>query len=238
MKRSAYSWNAAVVSAMLAAAPAAASGCPASSQPAGKAPSTRPSPKLTSGERQRQDAVPASHVRLPSDQTQAAPEVAQAAPPPEGGPERPTGFSPPPVEKQSPTLPASPPSEANIADWPQPQFVLLLTGRQNGYIEPCGCTGLANQKGGLARRHTLYDSLANRGWNVLPFDAGNQVRRYGRQSEIKFQVTAEGLKKMNYRAVALGPDDLRLSAGELLAAVTDAGDTVSPFLWPTPSCWV
>src|SRR5687767_14908328 len=42
-----------------------------------------------------------------------------------------------------------------VPDWPKPKAALFLTGRQNGYLEPCGCTGLANQKGGLARRHTL-----------------------------------------------------------------------------------
>ncbi len=46
---------------------------------------------------------------------------------------------------------------------------------------------------------------------VLPLDVGNQVRRMGRQSEIKFLTTIESLKTMNYTAIALGVDDLMLS---------------------------
>src|SRR5688500_7441195 len=41
-----------------------------------------------------------------------------------------------------------------FAEWPKPVVALVVTGQQMGYIEPCGCTGLENQKGGLARRHT------------------------------------------------------------------------------------
>lgn len=97
-------------------------------------------------------------------------------------------------------------------------MVLFVTGQQMGYIEPCGCTGLANQKGGLARRATLLRELREKkGWEVVPLDVGNQVLRYGRQSEIKFQRTAEALRFMDYRAVALGADDLKLTPGELLA---------------------
>src|SRR5262245_30249499 len=33
--------------------------------------------------------------------------------------------------------------------WPKPAVALVLTGQQLGYIEPCGCSGLENQKGGL-----------------------------------------------------------------------------------------
>src|SRR5436309_3560352 len=44
---------------------------------------------------------------------------------------------------------------ATIADWPKPVVALVITGQQMGYIEPCGCTGLENQKGGLARRQTF-----------------------------------------------------------------------------------
>jgi hypothetical protein len=103
--------------------------------------------------------------------------------------------------------------------WPEPVLALLISGQQLGYIEPCGCTGLENQKGGLARRYTFLQQLRReRGWEVVPLDAGNQVRRYGKQSEIKFRRTAEGLRSMGYQAVALGAEDLVLSSGDLLAA--------------------
>ncbi len=103
--------------------------------------------------------------------------------------------------------------------WPKPKYAIVVTGRQYGYVEPCGCAGLENQKGGLTRRHQLIRQLTKRSWNVVPLDAGNQVRRYGRQAEIKFQMTATGLQKMGYQAIALGPDDLRLPALELAAVM-------------------
>jgi hypothetical protein len=105
----------------------------------------------------------------------------------------------------------------------------MFTGRQNGYIEPCGCTGLANQKGGLARRRTFHQSLTKRGWPVAAFDVGNQVRRFGRQQDIKFQMTVEGLKTIGYQAVTLGPDDLKLPAGDLVSII--AGDGSSPSMF-------
>ena len=46
--------------------------------------------------------------------------------------------------------------ERLFQDWPKPKLAFAITGQQHGYIEPCGCTGLANQKGGMARRHTLF----------------------------------------------------------------------------------
>jgi hypothetical protein len=108
-----------------------------------------------------------------------------------------------------------------LDEWKPPQLVLVTTGRQDGYIEPCGCTGLDNQKGGLARRAALIGQLRRRGWPLVPVDVGNQVRRFGRQPEIKFQTTVNALKELGYKAIAPGPDDLRLSVGELLAAATN-----------------
>ncbi len=126
------------------------------------------------------------------------------------------------------------PAEANVAtqaernqsiadDWPKPQVVLFVSGQQHGYIEPCGCTGLENQKGGLIRRDTLLTELRERGWELIPVDVGNQVRRTGRQPELKFQATVEAFRKMDYKAVSLGIDDLKLSSIELVQFA--AGDT-------------
>lgn len=133
------------------------------------------------------------------------------------------------------------PAEANVAteeekhqkiaeDWKQPQAVLFITGQQHGYLEPCGCTGLDKQKGGINRRDTLLQSLRARNWEIIPIDVGNQVRRPGRQPEIQFQTTAEVFKSMGYRAVALGIDDLQLSSGHLLAFTVSDKSYESPFI--------
>jgi hypothetical protein len=107
--------------------------------------------------------------------------------------------------------------------WPKPDLAILITGRQDGYIEPCGCAGLENQKGGIGRRHALVKQLLKDKWPLLEIDAGGLVHRFGRQAELKFAISAEALKTMGYQAVGFGADDLRLSGGEL-AAVVGAND--------------
>src|SRR3954469_3018716 len=124
-----------------------------------------------------------------------------------------------------------PPKECKFAEWPKPAVALVLTGQQLGHIEPCGCTGLENQKGGLARRHTLIRQLADeRGWPVVPLDVGSQVKRFGKQQEIKFAHTVQGLRTIGYRATTLGEGDLRMTPGELLAAMAGADGTASDFV--------
>ncbi|QDS86343.1 Cytochrome c-554 precursor [Rosistilla ulvae] len=114
--------------------------------------------------------------------------------------------------------------------WPKPSTVMLFTGEQHGYIEPCGCTGLENQKGGLARRHSLIKEIETLGWNVVPMDAGNQVRRYGQQAGIKFQTTIASLRTLGYRAIGFGPDDLRLDVGLLLSEAASDPDSALQFV--------
>ncbi|MBL9082511.1 MAG: hypothetical protein JNK76_11925 [Planctomycetales bacterium] len=107
-------------------------------------------------------------------------------------------------------------------EWPAPKFTLVFTGDLTGYIEPCGCAGLENLKGGLSRRHTLLTQLAKQGWNPVPIDLGGQVRRVGvTQTEVKFQQTVKGLIEMGYAAIGLGADDLRMPAAALLGAATE-----------------
>jgi hypothetical protein len=113
--------------------------------------------------------------------------------------------------------------------WPRPQALLVITGELNGYIEPCGCTGKENQKGGLSRRQNLLRAVQGSGWPLVAVDLGNQVRRFGRQAEVKFQSVADGLRTMDYAAVGFGPDDLRLPVEELIAAVAAVGDQQTPF---------
>jgi hypothetical protein len=122
---------------------------------------------------------------------------------------------------------SSPPS---CLKWPKPDVALFVTGRLEGYIEPCGCTGLANAKGGLSRRHAFLEQLRALGWCVIPIDAGEQVRRIGVQAEIKFQTTANVFRELDYRAIAFGAADLQLSIGELIAAVAGDGDAQGPFV--------
>lgn len=135
-----------------------------------------------------------------------AAEVAQKAQPKGNPPAGEKG----PAQKQVEPKQVEPPL---FDKWTKPLVAIFITGDQHGYLEPCGCTGLENQKGGIARRHALLEQLrTERGWNVLPIDIGNQVQKVSRQSEIKFQVSTMALRKMGYVAIGLGSDDLRMSS--------------------------
>ena len=111
--------------------------------------------------------------------------------------------------------------------WPKPRLALLISGRMDGYLEPCGCAGLDTMKGGLSRRHSLVRELSQkRGWEVVGLDVGGMIRGYGRQAELKFQITVNAFRQMGYQAIGLGKSDLRNRATELLSVV--AGEE-SPF---------
>ncbi len=109
--------------------------------------------------------------------------------------------------------------------WPPPKFVLVLTGREDGYLEPCGCAGLDRMKGGLARRHAMFAQLRE-AWNcpVLGLDVGGLIKGFGRQAELKFHLIIQAMRQMGYRAIAFGVPELRLPAGELLAASVEEAD--------------
>lgn len=160
-----------------------------------------------------------SEVAADEDASSAEPRVSSAAEPAAASV----------AEAASPAGSATPGEDPHqYREWPVPDVALVFTGQQHGYIEPCGCTGLENQKGGVARRFTFLQQLRERGWQLLPIDAGNQIRRFGRQGEIKYHRTLEALRKMDYQAVGFGPDDLRLSVGDLIqeAAAETPGESL------------
>ncbi|MGE0609728.1 MAG: multiheme c-type cytochrome [Pirellulales bacterium] len=101
--------------------------------------------------------------------------------------------------------------------WENPSVVIAITGELHGYIEPCGCAGKENQKGGLSRRQTFFKFMREKKWPIVPLDLGGQIRRFGPQTDVKFHSILDGLRTMRYDAIALGSDDLRLPEGELLA---------------------
>ncbi len=127
-----------------------------------------------------------------------------------------------------------PPKEDLVKDWAKPDFVLFVSGQLHGYIEPCGCTGLENQSGGLQRRFEVMNLLKGRGWNVVPVDAGDQLNRdrSGLQSLVKLETVYEGLcKLMGYQAIGFGEGELRLAALELAGTINNKADPANnPFV--------
>ena len=136
-----------------------------------------------------------------------------------------------PVQGAKPPITVATSEEKNqkiAEDWKDPLFVIFVTGSQTGYIEPCGCTGLENQKGGLSRRDTFLTSIRDRGWEVVPIDGGGQVfqvgspdPRRGYQADIKFKWTTNAFNMLGYQAVGFGEDDLLLNTGDLMYAMID-----------------
>src|SRR5687768_10339465 len=105
------------------------------------------------------------------------------------------------------------PIEANgeiFVNWPKPDVALVFSGDQDGYLEPCGCAGLENQKGGLRRRFTLLKQLRDKGWPIVAMDNGGQEKQPGIQAEIKTDFAYRALAKMGYAAVGLSAHDLHM----------------------------
>jgi hypothetical protein len=117
-----------------------------------------------------------------------------------------------------------------FVDWPKPILALVITGMEDGYIEPCGCAGLDRMKGGMARRYTLFKQLRDQRWPVVGLDVGGIARGFGLQAERKFRTMVEGKLKMGYDAITFGADDLRLPAGELLSVAAGVNGQPSPFV--------
>jgi hypothetical protein len=119
---------------------------------------------------------------------------------------------------------------AIFVGWSKPRAALVITGRLEGYIEPCGCAGLDRMKGGIGRRHTFIEELRTQGWPVVCLDVGGISKGFGRQAELKFQTMVEAFKRMGYNAIGLGSTDLRLPGAELLSVAKGVGTQQSPFL--------
>lgn len=102
--------------------------------------------------------------------------------------------------------------------WPVPKVALILSGEQDGYIEPCGCT--ENQSGGLSRRGNLIKQLQDLKWKTAGLDLGGIVRRDRLQSQLKFRTMLVSLKDLNYKAIGLGAKDIKLGPDYLLSQHT------------------
>lgn len=118
-----------------------------------------------------------------------------------------------------------------FVDWPAPKLAILISGRQDGYLEPCGCAGKERMKGGLMRRCSLFEELrSKRGWPTAGVDVGGLIKDSGRQAEMKFMTTVEAMRMMKYDAMALGTNDLKLRADQLFSVVANSEAVPSPFV--------
>ena len=108
-----------------------------------------------------------------------------------------------------------------LANLGNPAAVLLITGEMDGYLEPCGCT--EGQIGGLLRRYDFLERLRKQNWPAAPVDLGSltkdpAVARGGfEQAKFKFDYAIQALKLLDYSAVALSAEDMKVGVGEALA---------------------
>jgi hypothetical protein len=106
--------------------------------------------------------------------------------------------------------------------WGKPKLLLVFTGFLDGYIEPCGCAGLEQMKGGLSRRHTMFKELTKNNWEYVAIDAGNINKGFGLQEELKYNfVVDESMRLMKYRAIGIGNRELLFPTEVLLLYTVD-----------------
>lgn len=114
------------------------------------------------------------------------------------------------AEKETPTAAAG---DGRLLDgWETPLALLVFSGDEHGYLEPCGCS--ERQSGGFARRADFIRKLKeDRKWPVTAFDVGgilNAERITYPQSKIKFKHMLIGLNRMGYKGLQLGFEELLL----------------------------
>ncbi|MDO4628598.1 MAG: multiheme c-type cytochrome [Planctomycetia bacterium] len=107
--------------------------------------------------------------------------------------------------------------------WPKPEVTLVLTGRLNGYMEPCGCAGMERMTGGLSRQSEFFQDLKKKGWNPLILDVGGISPGVTKQAQMKFLATVNMLREMEYDAITFGTIDLNFPCADILAEVANPG---------------
>jgi hypothetical protein len=100
-------------------------------------------------------------------------------------------------------------------NWGKPDFVLVLSAQQNGYMLPCGCS--SPQVGGLERRYNFIQLLKKeKRWPVVAIDLGDVVQKSAPhapvnlpnvQGLIKYRYSMMALKEMGYLAVGIGGNE-------------------------------
>ena len=115
-------------------------------------------------------------------------------------------------------------------------MAIVLTGVEDGYIEPCGCAGLERMKGGMSRRYAFFAELRKKGWPLVGLDVGGLagLRPPGR---IEVPNARREQTKMGYDAIAFGVDDLRLPAGELVSSRPPSRTNPARSSRPTSGFW-
>jgi hypothetical protein len=140
-----------------------------------------------------------------------------------------------------PTNEADRPKERLFRDWPKPDLLVVVSGQQHGYLDPCGCS--RPQVGGLVRRYNFIEGVKARGWPVTAVDVGDipqlvapgGLRNIREVALLKYKVSMEALKRMNYSAVSFGKHEAAWPLLDCLSVFTlnnldAAGKPLPPFV--------
>ena len=101
-----------------------------------------------------------------------------------------------------------------------PAALLIVSGQQEGYLEPCGCS--AEQIGGLLRRFDFIEQLRKKNWPVVArrarrLDQGSCPRAGRiRAEQDQVRLCPESAQTLGYEAMALSADDLKVGVGEAM----------------------
>jgi len=119
-------------------------------------------------------------------------------------------------------------------NWPKnrkPDFVVVITGQTDGYIQKCGCSD--PQKGGLERRFNLIEGFKAHGIEAIPVDIGDVAPHQDHkllhpQALLKYKTAMQAMKAMGYRVVGLGEAEFALGLHEALGAFSQQPGNEQP----------
>ena len=123
------------------------------------------------------------------------------------------------IHAETPAVDHSKP-EPFLKDWTEPSGILMLTGEQHGYLEPCGCS--LTQSGGVSRRADLVNQIKAKNWPIAQIDLGGTLKRSRRQDQIKYEMIREALHKIGYQLMGLGTEEVAMGTDFLFSQVPDA----------------
>ncbi len=101
-------------------------------------------------------------------------------------------------------------------------LTLIYSGEEQGLLGLHGCG--TEQVGGLARRHTIIESLREEHPHALNLHTGNLLDSADPNNELIYQIALEALSGMDYDALCLGPQDLSLPTDTLSALYANHPD--------------
>jgi len=100
------------------------------------------------------------------------------------------------------------------------KITVFITGNELGSMRPCGCS--EGQLGGFEKRPAVLNSVPSSRRFVI--DTGRLVEGEGEQSQIKFEIIFETLRRLEYDLVNLTDKDLEMAQN--LALLESMGDTL------------